>query len=413
MYRGRIFNFLGILFLFLFSVNAFAQGKLNSGEVEEKSYNLYTGKNWKELITYGNKAFSQGIDYYYLRMRVGIAYYERHNYMRADKQFERALKFNTGDPVAEEYLYYCYIYTNRFEEARKLSKTFAKELAHKTKTDSASAIGFVIVEGGTKISDSSKLFQNATYAQVGLGHYVANSFSLFHALTYYNEAEFRGKTSQFQYYLQATIPLKNDWELAPAFQYLNRSLTPPPLPPPPPPAKGGKPKPPPPQPTASTIGYYIGSAELRKKLGYFNVAIGGCVSNIDSSAQYMETASLMYNPFGNNNLSIGAVGYLVQSTMYGSESAISPFVSVMPLKRLTVCASYLNSTIYHLIESDGYIVNNSFDLTPSRWTFQCSVSVTKIFDIYGLYQLENKVEAIAGFKYNYQAFIIGLKFIPS
>jgi tetratricopeptide (TPR) repeat protein len=411
MHKSKVFSFLIMLAFFYFPEQMFGQEKMSSAQVEEKSYDLYLHKSWKELAVLGNNAIKQGYDYYYLRMRIGCAYYEQGNYLSADKQFKKALEFSSGDPTAEEYLYFCYIYIGRYEEARKLSKLFTKELARKIGTDSLSAVSFVIIEGGVKTSDSSTLFHNATYAQAGLGHYVNNSFSLFHAVTYYTESEFRGKTSQFQYYLLANVPMKNDWLISPAFQWIYRENTPPPVQEPPPVRIGPRP-PPPPAPSASSSNYFIGSLQARKKLGHFYFTIGGTISNIDSNAQYMQAASISYFPFGNSRLIIGTQGYLVESGRYGNETAISPFVSCMPFKSLTLSASYLNSSVYHLIEGDGYIVNNSFDLTPSRWTFQCSVSLSKNLSVYGLYQLENKVESIANFKYNYQAFIIGLKFIP-
>jgi len=416
MYKGKVFSFVVLVIVFVyFPGHILAQEKMNSAQVDEKSYNLYLSKSWKELIVLGNNAAKQGIDYYYLRMRIGVAYYETHDYMKADRQFTKALAFNSGDPTAEEYLYFCYLYTGRYMEARKLSKTFTKELARKVGTDSVSAISFIMVEGGIKISDSTRLFHDAGYAQIGLGHYVNKSILLFHAVTYYTEAEFRGKTSQFQYYLAGNIPIKNDWEVAPAFQWINRALTPPP-----PldtafaigkgtPLKGNRPSA---APTASTVNYFIGSMEIRKKIGHFNFALGGCISNIDSSMQYMETGSIAYFPLGNSRFALGAQGYLVESNNYGTESAVSPFISVMPCSRLTLSAGYLYSTVFHLIEDNGYIVNNSFDLTPSRWTFQFSVALSRTINVYGLYQLENKVETIAGFDYNYQAFIIGLKITP-
>ena len=77
-----------IVFLFFFrAASGFAQDTLSAASVEQKTYQLYLDKNWNELITYGNKAIEKGYDYFYLQLRVGIAYYEKKNYRIAEIYF--------------------------------------------------------------------------------------------------------------------------------------------------------------------------------------------------------------------------------------------------------------------------------------------------------------------------------------
>ncbi|MCK7534436.1 MAG: hypothetical protein MZV63_27160 [Marinilabiliales bacterium] len=52
-------------------------------DVDHHSLELYQQGDWKGLIRYNNEAFSQGIDYYFLRLRTGIAYFETKKYMKA------------------------------------------------------------------------------------------------------------------------------------------------------------------------------------------------------------------------------------------------------------------------------------------------------------------------------------------
>src|ERR1039457_6036722 len=101
MYRLIIFT--ALLF---FAKSTFSQDTLNSKIVETKSYQLYLDKNWKELISFGNKAVENGFDYYYLRMRIGTAYYEQKNYRTAQEHFWKAYQFNSTDDLSMEYLYY-------------------------------------------------------------------------------------------------------------------------------------------------------------------------------------------------------------------------------------------------------------------------------------------------------------------
>ena len=199
-YRGII------VVLFFFSIKTIkAQGTLNTAFVEKQSYQLYLDKNWNELIKFGNKAIKNDFDYYYLRFRLGTAYFEQKKYLLATTQFQRALKFYSGDNLSKEYLYYCYIYTGRYDDARFLSKSFDDDLAKKIGTDKISSLDFIGIEAGVEISNKpiendhtakpasgnvfkdSTIYKTGNYFQINLGHYIKNRISLFHAFTYFKQ----------------------------------------------------------------------------------------------------------------------------------------------------------------------------------------------------------------------------------
>ena len=139
--QGRhtiILSFTGIILFFLIilfstiGLSSFSQNpNENFRSVDKSTYLQYTQKNWDSLIQIGNHAVKSGIDYFYLRQRLGIAYYNKENYLKAAQQFEKALKFNSSDATAQEYLYYCYIYSNQKKEARILSSKFNTSLEDK------------------------------------------------------------------------------------------------------------------------------------------------------------------------------------------------------------------------------------------------------------------------------------------
>ncbi len=79
------------LLIFLSCCNTgWAQNSVNYKTVDEETYRFYMNGNWKDLINSGKNALKNNIDYYYLRMRIGIAYYETKRYMQAAKHFEKA-----------------------------------------------------------------------------------------------------------------------------------------------------------------------------------------------------------------------------------------------------------------------------------------------------------------------------------
>ena len=99
--------------------------------VEQKSYKLYSTGQWPELITFGKKAIKQGHDYYYLRLRLGLAYFNEQNYYLAALHLQKAHSLNTSESLPIQYLYLSYVYSNRTLAAHALDEDhpeFLKEI---------------------------------------------------------------------------------------------------------------------------------------------------------------------------------------------------------------------------------------------------------------------------------------------
>ena len=106
-----------ILMLFL-SGSILAQDQMSFAELDKKTFDLYEKNSWKELRDLGKQGLENGTDYYYLRMRIGIAEYKLRRYTTACKHFRKALEFNTNDPAALEYLYYSLLFSGRTQPGR-------------------------------------------------------------------------------------------------------------------------------------------------------------------------------------------------------------------------------------------------------------------------------------------------------
>lgn len=100
-------------------------------KVDSLTYQLLLSKKYMELTTFSQKAIDQGLDSYSLRLRWGIAYYDQEKYFLAQEQFESALKFNSYDALLFEYIYYCYLYTQRSQEALLFADKFPESLKRK------------------------------------------------------------------------------------------------------------------------------------------------------------------------------------------------------------------------------------------------------------------------------------------
>lgn len=412
------------ILLFVFSFyKGVSQEELNSAIVEQKSYQLYVDKNWSELIKYGNMAINKGYDYFYMQMRVGIALYEKKNYASAESHFRKALKFNSSDELTQEYLYYCYFFTGRYDESRRVSSSFSKELAQKLGTDKQSSVGFIMIEGGTKISDSvsyydvnkktnSNYFDPAIYFQAGLGHYIKNRVSMFHAFTYFNQSTFISRVGQTQYYLKGAIPIKSNWLISPSVHFINIKNTSEIMPAPPTNSMFPGPRPVA-QTSVSVSNYFVGSMAVQKTIKKFTLSVGSTVSNMSDFTQFIHSGFVSYSVFGNSKLVLGCADYLHTVDTYSTlNNSIAPFIYVQPFNRLSLKASYLMNSGNNIIEDNGYLVNNSPDLTNSRLSFLLNCVISKHISIYGLYQLEDKTESQQSFNYKYNVIVGGLKITP-
>lgn len=105
-----------------------AQSTLDYIQADSITYNSYMASDWEGVIHHGKKALNSDIDYYYLRMRMGIAYFNEGKYTKAVKQFQRALDFNFDDKNAQLYLYDTYRILGMNAEAAKLTCSFSEKM---------------------------------------------------------------------------------------------------------------------------------------------------------------------------------------------------------------------------------------------------------------------------------------------
>lgn len=394
--------------------------------VEQYSYQLYLGKEWNQLSRFCDKAFRQDYDYYYLRMRAGIAAYETGNYRKATCHFLKALCFNSGDETATSYLYSSYMYGGYEEEARALSRHMDSSQLRIVGAGHLKALSFVALEAAVKFSDNPEKFKPVAYGQLNFKHSVSKRFSLFHALSYYGQDEFRGNIQQYQYYLSAGIPLRHRWFISPAVHVLytdvsfqevktNTVVSRPPQPPMP----GMPPFPPVISIQTTTVparrqsAAVAGALTLTKKLNYLDVSLGLTACAFDTANQYQAQAGLACYPFGSRKLVLGALAYHHTETNYKYNSlAFVPYVSTLIRNRLFLSASWLNNSGHNVTESNAYLINNSPDAIVSRISGSVEYHLFRHLNLYALYSYDTRREKTIAFIYHYHVYLLGIRFIP-
>ena len=143
------------MLFFALSLGANAQEHvMDFKSVDQETYRHFLLNDWDSLIYTGNKALKNGTDYFYLRYRLGIAYFSKGNYLKASQHLEKSLGFNSMDELAMENLYFSYIYANRQLEANALSTKFPARLNEKLNTKKNKLIDYFYFEPGYTFSNN-------------------------------------------------------------------------------------------------------------------------------------------------------------------------------------------------------------------------------------------------------------------
>lgn len=116
---------IGIVILLILATNALsAQENLNYPKVDSVTYALFQQQEWGQLINYAELARKQGIDFFYLKARTGIAWYNLGKYRKAAEWFLKASENDPSPDWLQEYLYYSLAFSARKTEAQKYAAGF-------------------------------------------------------------------------------------------------------------------------------------------------------------------------------------------------------------------------------------------------------------------------------------------------
>lgn len=320
-----------------------AQHKPNFIEIDTTTYRAYLNKNWDRIIEVGKYGLSNYIDYYYLRLRVGYAYYMKKQYREAIPHYQAALKFSSKDATAMEFLYYSYLYGDRYNDAVKLVSRFTpalKEYLHITSHNPITAVSFFTTYGTGATSaekeavnqseaetvDGSQILQNSfSNYNLNLSHKLSSSVILHHTLNLLFKDEYSvaivGGTSylsesqvvrQISYRMAFDITPVSGLTITPAGTYVNYRI-----------------------PIFNDYGAGLGknrsvysydthneggvSLKITKQGGSLSISFAGGYSYLNLSNQITGACSFTFYPLGNVNLYATAAGYYHTQSQNGQK----------------------------------------------------------------------------------------------
>lgn len=357
-----------------------ARPQLNYPEVEKTSYELYLQGRWKELIRYSEEARRQGIDFFYLKVRTGIAFYNLKKYRTASEWFLKAWEDEQEFTWLQEYLYYSLLYAGREAEAFRAAGSFSTDIQQKigfsgnkiTRVALETGYGYnpdlVRLTGAPHDSDAGTgtdygeafYLKNYHFGSFDLSHRITPGLSLFHSLTYmginreeridwYGRNMFDSRTNQLQYFMNPLVVVGKKIYLSPSlcliigdFSYYSGEFI------------GSYP-----EFIPSAISYqdlvfsvstwsHFGNFSPGGEINYATLGEAGFSQYSFWVTYYPLSNARLYltprlylrgdkNGFGYNTLGISAGGQLGQVHIYGQ---------------------YLNGKMENFIEAAGYIVSN-------------------------------------------------------
>ena len=343
----------------------------------QETYKLYEEQNWNELVKVGKEALDSGYDFFYLQLRIGIAYFEMESYRTAQKYFNKALSYNGSDPLTLEYLYYAYLFSGRKADAGILFQRHKEALAKRKVENPIFFLRSIYSEGGVKInSENDDNIGNINFFHLGLEHQLGSRLNVYHGYsgltqkftelidsTGSGNKPFQNiyKYSQDEYYVKGAIAIARGLQIFPSYHYQS--------------INGIDEK-------FGNYAYHIG---FRQSLGKFDLFTGYGNSNINHNDQTQWTVGLTFYPSGNLNL------YLQSNYTYHQENgaeANAIFYEKLGLKvgrRMWLEVHATLGTIRNNQEMEGFYVQNLPDKMTSR------------FGAYAIFPVDNHFKILSGF----------------
>ncbi len=410
-----MFKTIGISIVLFFCTIFWAQAQ-KTGFVyyDSLTYRQYINKAYTPLLKTGKKALKAGIDYYYLRMRMGIAAYRQQKYRLAAIHFKKALQYNDNDLV-REYLYYSGLWGGEPLLAQETQKGMSAALRKKLHLDNGSLlsteVSLAYLTRNEKLPEDFGIPQQEGYqvipkqfydASVTLQHKLGTKAQMTHMVTFLNKQneeyfykdqktyyEPSFNTNQFQYYLGTFLSLGSSWTLhidgqvsflaQPAYAEIRGRM-------------GSS------SYVKTTVWQtdYVLSAALVKTFPRFSLEAGLSAIHIQNTAAWQPTGILRIYPFANLNLyTASRFSYLLRNgkgTLFQQQE-----IGGKLFGKLWMEGSYFSGNV------SGFTLDNSMLL------FNGPEEINRMAGIRFIYLTGSKTKINLGYQYRQQT----TYFIPS
>lgn len=356
--------------------------------IDSATYRMYEQGKWQGLVDYYHENVNtEKVDYYYLRMRAGIAYYSMENYLRAIPHFQKAVAFNSSSQTAREYLYYSYLFSGQNHMADKTAKQISVEKKEEMGYDYPSFFESLRVETGLNFSNGpdqasqidldgqndiygeEAFTGNTSYSQIGITHQLSTGLSVYHAYSNFQiskdhqfvsqgeKANFDYGVKQNNYYVSPSYTLGNGLRLTGAYHYIHVGYDLPVY------NTSGQGRPY--RQNAIEIKDYLLHLSAGKFFDNLHLELSGSYSELNDLNQQKYGAKLSWFPYGNYKFVTGiSLEYFLQNASEpnspdkGEELIAKPFAIWSLSDDFWLKGSYTFGELYNYSEEHGFIVYN-------------------------------------------------------
>lgn len=360
-----------------------AQQKLNVPEVDKTSYELFQQKKWKELIDYADRAREDGIDFFYLKARTGIAFYNLKRYREAADWFLQAWEDDRSFDWLQEYLYYSLVFGGRASEASKIADNFLPGVKEKIGFAGDKTLRVAFEAGYSFNPDFEELtagshgqdagtgenygeafyLKNYHFESFDLSHRISPGLTLYHNFSYIGlnreeridwGAEHRSypvNINQFHYFINPQFIIGEKFYVAPSASFIlgnyeltlgrlsnNQSKTF--------------------NSSYSSFSDFIFSTAFWSHFGNFSPGGEVALANINNAGFSQLSAWITWYPFSNLNFYLTPRIYFKGNAENSLNYNTFGISGGLQLGIAHLYANYLNGEMENFIESGGYIVAN-------------------------------------------------------
>ncbi|MCX6326967.1 MAG: hypothetical protein NT144_10030 [Bacteroidia bacterium] len=345
--------------LLVFSVNLSAQSDFKT--LDQQTYNYYIKGDYKNLKNTADTMLSHGMDYYYLRMRLGILAYNKQLYSSILKNFTRAMEFNSIDTISREYIYFSYLFSGRKADAYLYLESVPKYKKNNIlKSIGKPGLSSVYAGSSASGSDVTLYKTNNLYYEA-----VKSSLSFNAGFESYFSARFKGTFAYTNYHKTGTVYSVSDtsgiglnftqhqlyaklngyifpgWEFSgfghvAFYPYVTTQ-------------------------TQTNI-EYLGGLGIAKNGWKIRTGANLSFSNFSNSNQIRGEGYLTYLPFANLNLYFTSGGMYQSDKYWGGTYQINQEIGFKISKSIWLESGIIKGNSFLYARNQGYMINNSFQI---------------------------------------------------
>lgn len=234
-----------IILALLVSVSAqhFLSAQPSWHAADSASYAAYQAGEWHKVLEITDHSLSNGVDFYYLRVRAGKAAYELRKYRLAVLHFSEAYRMNTSDDFVNYWYYFALLESGRRDEALITAARFDRAFTESMHIRKVGRVTGLMAEtsysvnhdfGSLSMADLSSAtsyigyrntLRHQFYKGIGIDHRLGSRVYVFHGLSHLGisrqqtfgspyplpAVSAESRSSQMQYYLQGRYYTKGGW----------------------------------------------------------------------------------------------------------------------------------------------------------------------------------------------------------